>query len=58
MAENCYNKGVKERRGCHCSEATQKYLEHPANSNIETLMKKCYISLLYDYAITQMHKIK
>lgn len=51
MAETCYSKGVKERRGCHCCEATQKYLEHPANSNIERLLKKCYISLMYDYAI-------
>lgn len=40
MAKNCYNKGVKKRRGCHCGEATQKYLEHPANSNIGTPMKK------------------
>lgn len=38
MVENCYNKGVKERGGCHCSKATQKYLEHPANNNIGILM--------------------
>lgn len=52
MTKNCYNKGVKERRGCHCSVDTQKYLEHPTDSNTGTLRKKCYILLMYDYATT------
>lgn len=50
MAKNCYNKGVKKRRGRHCSEATQKYILQTAI--LEHQGKECYILLMYDYATT------